>query len=559
MARNRILALGLVSCLALAGCSFNEGQYEDLVLDSPAPPPPPAPPAPPPPPVMADMQSFITVTGSRQRSAAPAVPQLPSLDREEYSDVEANPVQSVIDEPVSTFSIDVDTASYAVARRYLNDGTLPPTDAVRSEEVINYFDYAYPLPESADAPFAASATVTDTPWNDDTQLMHIGIQGYEVTLDERPRANLVFLIDVSGSMNSADKLPLALRGFRMMLGELQPEDTVAIVVYAGAAGVVLEPTAVSERGKIEAALESLSAGGSTAGGEGLRLAYAMAERNFDEEAVNRVIMVTDGDFNVGITQDERLEDFVARKRQTGIYLSVMGFGRRNYNDALMQTIAQAGNGTAGYVDTLSEARRLLVEEAGSTLFPIANDVKIQVEFNPARVAEYRLIGYETRMLERADFNNDAVDAGEIGSGHSVTAIYEITPPGSPALQIDPLRYQNEPYVGSSAGEFAFLRIRYKQPGEDESQLIEAPVTLDHRRALADASADVRFAIAASAYAQLLRADPYLGSYSFDDVIALAQTARGEDPFGYRAEFIQLARLADAVAVQAPLNGGEATE
>lgn len=559
MARKRILALGLVSCLALAGCSFNEGQYEDLVLDSPAPPPPPAPPAPPPPPVMADMQSFITVTGSRQRSAAPAVPQLPSLDREEYSDVEANPVQSVIDEPVSTFSIDVDTASYAVARRYLNDGTLPPTDAVRSEEVINYFDYAYPLPESADAPFAASATVTDTPWNDDTQLMHIGIQGYEVTLDERPRANLVFLIDVSGSMNSADKLPLALRGFRMMLGELQPEDTVAIVVYAGAAGVVLEPTAVSERGKIEAALESLSAGGSTAGGEGLRLAYAMAERNFDEEAVNRVIMVTDGDFNVGITQDERLEDFVARKRQTGIYLSVMGFGRRNYNDALMQTIAQAGNGTAGYVDTLSEARRLLVEEAGSTLFPIANDVKIQVEFNPARVAEYRLIGYETRMLERADFNNDAVDAGEIGSGHSVTAIYEITPPGSPALQIDPLRYQNEPYVGSSAGEFAFLRIRYKQPGEDESQLIEAPVTLDHRRALADASADVRFAIAASAYAQLLRADPYLGSYSFDDVIALAQTARGQDPFGYRAEFIQLARLADAVAVQAPLNGGEATE
>ena len=365
------------------------------------------------------------------------------IDREEYQDVDANPVVATAEEPVSTFSIDVDTASYSVARRYLNDGVLPPTDAIRPEEVINYFDYAYPLPESAEAPFAATTTVTDTPWNADTRLLHIGVQGYDVIPDERPRANLVFLIDVSGSMSAPDRLPLAIQGLRLMLGEMDRDDTISIVVYASASGVVLEPTPVSDRGRIEAALESLSAGGSTAGGEGLRLAYALAERNFDEQAVNRVIMVTDGDFNVGITRDERLEDFVARKRESGVYLSVMGFGRGNYNDALMQTIAQAGNGTAGYVDTLQEARRLLVEEAGSTLFPIANDVKIQVEFNPARVAEYRLIGYETRALERSDFNNDAVDAGEIGSGHSVTAIYEITAPDSPARMVDPLRYQSE--------------------------------------------------------------------------------------------------------------------
>ncbi|MCP2678505.1 VWA domain-containing protein [Maricaulaceae bacterium NA33B04] len=476
----------------------------------------------------------------------------PELDREEYSDVETNPVQAVTEEPVSTFSIDVDTASYAVARSYLNGGTLPPTDAIRAEEVINYFDYAYPLPEAADAPFAASVTVTDTPWNADTQLMHIGIQGYDIELDERPRANLVFLMDVSGSMNSPDKLPLAIQGLRMMLGEMDPDDTVSIVVYASASGVVLEPTPVSERGRIEAALDSLSAGGSTAGGEGLRLAYAMAERNFDEDAVNRVIMVTDGDFNVGITQDERLEDFVARKRDTGIYLSVMGFGRGNYNDALMQTIAQAGNGTAGYVDTLQEARRLLVEEASSTLFPIANDVKIQVEFNPARVAEYRLIGYETRMLERADFNNDEVDAGEIGSGHSVTAIYEIAAPDSAGVQLDPLRYQSAPDASGTSDEFAFLRLRYKQPGEDESQLIETPVTSSSVLPIAEASEDVRFAIAAAGYAQLLRNDPYLGEWGYDDVLALAQSARGEDEFGYRAEFIQLARLAETAAAQAAL-------
>jgi len=543
--RTSLLAAAAVSILA--ACESQTGIAP--------PPPPPAPPPPPP----APMYDSVAVTGARLAAeASPALlprPMPGDIDREQYQDVDANPVVAVAEEPVSTFSIDVDTASYSVARRYLNDGVLPPTDAIRPEEIINYFDYAYPLPRTADAPFAATTTITDTPWNADTRLLHIGVQGYDIVPEARPRANLVFLIDVSGSMNSPDKLPLAIQGLNMMLGEMDPDDTISIVVYASASGVVLEPTPVSERGRIEAALRALSAGGSTAGGEGLRLAYALAERNFDQEAVNRVIMVTDGDFNVGITQDERLEDFIARKRESGIYLSVMGFGRGNYNDALMQTLAQAGDGTAGYVDTLQEARRLLVEEASSTLFPIADDVKIQVEFNPARVAEYRLIGYETRALDRADFNNDAVDAGEIGSGHSVTAIYEITAPDSPARQIDPLRYQSEEAGGDPDGEFAFLRIRYKQPGEDESRLIEAPVTDGHARLFDQADDEVRFAVAAAGYAQLLRGDPYLNDFDYADIIEIAQSARGDDPFGYRAEFVQLARMAESAADQAALNRG----
>lgn len=492
-------------------------------------------------------------------SPDPSTPPSPSADREAYEDVDPNPIIAVSEEPVSTFSVDVDTASYAVARRYLNEGILPPRDAIRPEEIINYFDYAYALPDDLEAPFAATTTVTDTPWNPHTQLLHIGIQGFDIEPAERPQANLVFLMDVSGSMRSPDKLPLAIRSLRLLLGEMSEDDRVSIVVYAGAAGVVLEPTPMSERARIEAALNSLSAGGSTAGGEGLRLAYAMAERNFDPDAVNRVIMVTDGDFNVGVTQNERLEDFVARKRDTGIYLSVMGFGRGNYNDARMQTIAQAGNGTAGYIDTLQEARRLLVEEAGATLFPIANDVKIQVEFNPSRVAEYRLIGYETRALDRADFNNDEVDAGEIGSGHSVTAIYEIAAPDSEGRRLDPLRYGEPAANAGPSEELAFLRIRYKQPGADESQLIEAAVTDAHARAFEDAPNDIRFAIAASGYAQLLRGDPYLNAFGFEDVVEMAHNAKGDDPFGYRAEFIQLARMADTAAAQAALNASSEGE
>ncbi|MEQ8406448.1 MAG: VWA domain-containing protein [Oceanicaulis sp.] len=542
------LTLAAGALVLLAACTT-----ESAEAPPPPPPPPPPPMAPPPPSPSYAAQDAITLTGARMmRPEAAELASVPpgwAEDRERYEDVDPNPVKAVAEEPVSTFSIDVDTASYARARRALQSGVLPPRDAIRPEEVINYFDYAYPLPDTREDPFRASVTVTDTPWNPHTQLMHVGVQGYDVIPEERPRANLVFLIDTSGSMRGADKLPLALQGFRMMLAELDPDDTVAVAVYAGSAGVVLEPTPVSERGRIEAALDGLSAGGSTAGGEGLRLAYALAERNFDAEAVNRVILVTDGDFNVGVTGDERLEDFVARKRETGVYLSVMGFGLGNYNDALMQTIAQAGNGTAGYVDSLTEARRLLVEEASSTLFPIANDVKIQVEFNPARVAEYRLIGYETRALDRADFNNDAVDAGEIGSGHSVTAIYEIAAPDSEGRLLDGLRYQPETSSGDASGEFAFLRMRYKQPGEDESRLIETPVTDAQVTPFASAPEDVRFSVAAAAYAQLLRGDAYLDGFGFEDAADIARSARGEDPFGYRAEFVQLLALAESAAAQ----------
>ena len=545
----KLALMGAASLGALWLLAACDGAQETRT-SSLTPPPPPPPPSAPPPVMRADMMAQVRPSGAE---AGEAWIQPAPQDRERYADVDPNPVVVTADTPVSTFSIDVDTASYAVVRRYLDGGVLPPRDAVRPEEIINYFDYAYALPEDASAPFAVHTSVLPTPWNEDTQLLHIAIQGYDVIEAERPRANLVFLIDVSGSMNAPDKLPLAIQGLRTLLGQLDPDDTIGIVVYAGAAGTVLEPTPVSDRERIEAALARLSAGGSTAGGEGLRQAYALAERNFDAEAVNRVMLLTDGDFNVGITSDERLEDFVARKRDSRIYLSVMGFGQGNYNDAMMQTIAQAGNGIAGYVDSAAEVRRLMVDDLSGNLFPIGNDVKIQVEFNPARIAEYRLIGYETRLLQQADFNNDAVDAGEIGSGHSVTAIYEITPPDSPALQVDPLRYSPAADYASASGEFAFVRIRYKQPGEDESRLIEQAVGPDAVAAsLAEADPEVRFGVAAAAYAQLLRGDPYMRDFTFDAVADMANGARGPDPFGLRGEFVQLARMAGTALAQRPL-------
>src|SRR5262245_20699693 len=393
-------------------------------------------------------------------ATAPA-PGASAEERERYEHAVANPVHAVAEDPISTFSIDVDTAAYANVRRFLNEGRLPPQDAVRIEELINYFDYDYALPPNRERPFSSTISVMPSPWAEGRQLVHIGLQGYDIQRAERPPLNLVLLIDVSGSMDEPAKLPLAIQGFRMLAGELTAQDRLSIVVYAGAAGAVLEPTPGDDTQRIVAALNQLQAGGSTAGGEGLALAYAMAERNFNGEGVNRVILATDGDFNVGITDTEQLQDFIERKRDSGIYLSVLGFGEGNYNDALMQRLAQNGNGVAAYIDSAEEARRVLSEQASGALFPIADDVKIQVEFNPARVAEYRLIGYETRMLRREDFNNDQVDAGEIGAGHSVTAIYEITPVGGPAFN-EPLRYQNAPQTARSGGnELAFLRIRYK--------------------------------------------------------------------------------------------------
>jgi Ca-activated chloride channel homolog len=468
-------------------------------------------------------------------------------NRDQFEAFASNSVKQVAAEPVSTFSIDVDTASYSFVRRSLLGGRMPQKDAVRVEEMINYFPYAYPRPESGGVPFQPTVTVTPSPWKPTNKLVHIGIKGYEIAAKERPRANLVLLIDVSGSMAPEDRLPLLKNAFRMLLGELKADDTVGIVTYASQSGVALEPTRVAERGKILDVLNRLNAGGSTSGGQGLQDAYRLAEMSFDKNAVNRIILATDGDFNVGITDREELKRFIEAKRQTGIYLSVIGVGQDNYNDRLMQALAQNGNGVAAYVDTLNEARKVLVDEASSSLFPIAKDVKIQIEFNPARVSEYRLIGYETRALKREDFNNDKVDAGDVGSGHTVTAIYEITPAGAPKF-VDELRYQKpetQPAPPSGTpGELGYLKIRYKLPGEETSKLITTPISADLERADIQAvPEDVRFSIAVAAFGQLLRGEPYLGAFSFDDAIALAQTARGADPFGYRAEFLNLLRLA----------------
>lgn len=462
---------------------------------------------------------------------------------ETFANTAPNPVKPVAEEPVSTFSIDVDTAAYSVVRQSLMSGRLPPKDAVRVEEMVNYFPYAYPGPEG-DVPFQPTVTVTGTPWNADTQLVHIALQGALPQIDDRPPLNLVFLIDTSGSMNQPNKLPLLKQSFRLMLSELRPTDQVSIVTYAGSAGQVLAPTLAEDRTTILAALDQLAAGGSTAGQQGLQQAYAVAEGMSEDGEVTRVILATDGDFNVGLSHPEALKSFIAGKRDSGTYLSVLGFGRGNLDDTTMQALAQNGNGQAAYIDTLGEARKVLVDQLTGALFPIANDVKVQVEFNPATVAEYRLIGYETRALRREDFNNDKVDAGEIGAGHSVTAIYEVTPAGSPGTLNDPLRYraQEADSTPGAADELGFLRLRYKAPGAADSQLLETPIPLTTAP-----SAEATFATAIAGFGQLLRGSVYTGDWTYADAIALANSAKGDDAFGYRAEAITLMRLAESLS------------
>ncbi len=489
--------------------------------------------------------------GSRAKTIAPPPHPVPHPERiilpqevntEAFPSAKPNPLKVTIEEPVSTFSIDVDTASYAVVRSSLMAGQLPPRDAVRIEEMVNYFPYDYAAPDVGEAPFRTSVSTFQTPWNDGTQLVHIGLQGQLPKVEDRPPLNLVFLIDTSGSMRDANKLPLLKQSLRLMLSELRPEDQVAIVTYAGSAGQVLAPTPAGEQATILNALNRLEAGGSTAGQAGLQQAYAVAAGMSEDGEVSRVLLATDGDFNVGLSDPEALKDFIADKRDSGTYLSVLGFGRGNLDDVTMQALAQNGNGQAAYIDTLSEARKVLVDQLTGALFPIANDVKIQVEFNPATVAEYRLIGYETRALKREDFNNDKVDAGEIGAGHSVTAIYEITPMGSPAVLNDPLRYGSLTTEGP-VDEFGFLRLRHKSPGESASQLIETPISTVQ----SESSTDARFAAAIAGFGQLLRGETYLGDWSYGDAIALANGAKGEDPYGYRAEAVTLMRLADSLS------------
>jgi Ca-activated chloride channel homolog len=552
---------GAVLIFAIAGCAGPGGDVE-VVESTPQPEPSPI------------VSGPYPLPGSAIRGAQPRflasdaayaphsghypLPWLPSpVDRERYTRFDDNPVRLTASDPVSTFSIDVDTASYSRMRRALGLGQLPHVDSVRTEELINYFNYDYAPPQDPERPFAVHLEVGPSPWHAERRLLKIGLKGYERAHAELPPANLVFLIDVSGSMRGPDRLDLLKTALGLLMRQMRAEDRVSIAVYAGAAGVVLEPTPGNQHAKVLAALDALEAGGSTNGGAGIALAYNLARQAFKDDGINRVILATDGDFNVGTMDTRVLEQLVERERGSGIGLTVLGFGMGNYHDALMQSLAQKGNGQAAYIDNLNEARKVLVDQLAGTLETIAHDVKIQVEFNPALVAEYRLIGYETRHLEREDFNNDAVDAGDIGAGHTVTALYEITPAGSAARLIDPLRFQASSTTPSRVAaahddEIAFVRLRYKRPGEQESRLIERAVLgADAFARLEDASADFRFAAAVAGFGQLLRGGPsggrYTGALDYADVVRLARAACGDDAFGYRGEFINLATTAAALA------------
>ena len=482
-----------------------------------------------------------TLDGAGRAALSEVAQPTPAPNTETFANADSNPLQITGETPVSTFSIDVDTAAYSVLRSSLTGGQLPPPDAIRIEELINYFPYDYPAPDTGEAPFRPTISAFQTPWNADTQLVHIALQGQMPALDDRPPLNLVFLVDTSGSMNEPSKLPLLKQSFRLMLDQLRPQDEVAIVAYAGSAGQVLARTPASERTTIINAINTLQPSGGTNGQGGLQQAYAVAEAMAQDGEVSRILLATDGDFNVGINSPDALKDFIADKRDTGTYLSVLGFGRGNLDDATMQALAQNGNGTAAYIDTLSEAQKVLVDQLSGALFPIAGDVKVQVEFNPAQIAEYRLIGYETRALAREDFNNDKVDAGELGAGHAVTAIYEVTPVGSPAQLSDPLRYAPNTVAGQS-DEMGFVKLRYKEPGEDVSQLLETPIV-----GQSIPGTEANFAAAIAGFGQLLRDDRYLGDWGYDDAIALANANRGEDAFGYRTEAVQLMRLAQSLS------------
>jgi Ca-activated chloride channel family protein len=511
-------------------------------------------------------QSTVAVSAAHQAPARSAEldalrPPSQPTDRENYAQIEENPVKPVAEQPVSTFSIDVDTGSYANVRRFLNSGRLPPRAAVRIEEMINYFDYDYPAPASRQPPFQVSTELASAPWNPKTTLLAIGIKGYQLPQNQLPPANLVFLIDVSGSMNAPDKLELLKPAMKLLIKQLRREDKVAIVVYAGAAGMVLEPTQGSDKAKIEAAIDRLAAGGSTNGGAGIQLAYALARQGFIDQGVNRVILATDGDFNVGTVNFDALKELVETQRKSGIALTALGFGTGNYNDRLLEQLADAGNGNYAYIDTLREANKVLVEQMSATLLTIAKDVKIQIEFNPALVEEYRLIGYENRVLRREDFNNDAVDAGDIGAGHTVTALYEIALKGSGGSLTEPLRYSGttaNPAESARGDEIAFLRLRYKQPDSDASQLQEWPI---QRRQLAEkwqaTSERFRFAAAVAGFGQLLRGGRHTALFGYDEVLAIARGARGEDPFGYRGEFLTLVSLARSLDAGKAEGGSQA--
>jgi Ca-activated chloride channel family protein len=471
------------------------------------------------------------------------------FNTEAYKHIDENPFFEVARAPLSTFSIDVDTASYSNTRRFLRDGQLPPKDAVRIEELINYFSYDYPQP-AGDAPFSITSEVSACPWNRQHRLVHIGLQGKRVHKEDLPPANLVFLLDVSGSMNSPDKLPLVKSSLRMLAEQLSARDRISIVVYAGSSGLVLPSTPGDRRGEILAALDALEAGGSTNGGEGIQLAYRVAMENFIRGGINRVILATDGDFNVGTTSEGELTRLIEEKRKSGVFLSVLGFGTGNVKDATMETLADKGNGNYAYIDELQEARKVLGDQLGATIATIAKDVKIQVEFNPRQAAAYRLIGYENRLLRDQDFNDDARDAGEIGAGHTVTALYEVVPFGQKFENpgVDALKYRKPAEVSSNSNskELMTIKVRYKDPDASDSKLLSVWVA-DAGGTLESASNNFKFSSAVAGFGMLLRDSRYKGDVRYTDIAGLARAAAGADSHGYRTEFVQLVERAQTLA------------
>jgi Ca-activated chloride channel homolog len=478
-----------------------------------------------------------------------APPKKEAFNTEDYSNIVENKFLDATGNPLSTFSIDVDEAAYSNVRRYINNGSLPPAGAVRIEEMINYFDYNYPQPGNDD-PFSVNTEISECPWNPQHRLVHIGLQGKEIPISNLPAANLVFLIDVSGSMQDPNKLPLVKASLNMLVDQLRNDDKVAIVVYAGNAGLVLPSTSGGNKTAIKEAIDNLEAGGSTAGGEGIQLAYKVARQNFVNNGNNRVILATDGDFNVGASSDDDMVRLIEKERQSGVFLSVLGYGMGNYKDNKMQLLADKGNGNHSYIDNINEARKVLVSEFGSTLFTIAKDVKLQLEFNPAKVQAYRLIGYENRVLAAEDFNDDKKDAGELGSGHTVTALYEIIPIGIKSdfiKTVDSLKYQSPKNTTSVSNtqEIMTIKLRYKKPGGDISKLITHPV-IDTQAELANTSDNFRFSAAVASFGMLLRDSEYKQQSSYHQVMAMAKSAKGDDANGYRQEFIKLVQAASSM-------------
>ncbi len=495
-----------------------------------------SPPPPPPPPVIEELTEEFEIERFEDELV---------MNTEEYNLIKENSFKSVLRTPLSTLSIDVDNASYSNVRRHLMQGHLPPVDAIRIEEMINYFTYDYDT-AAGDHPFSVTTEVATCPWNPKNRLVHIGLKGSDIPTDKMPPSNLVFLLDVSGSMNQANKLPLLKNAFKVLIKQLKHEDRVAIVVYAGASGVVLPSTPGSEKRQMRLAIDELSAGGSTAGAEGIQLAYKIAKKNFIKDGNNRVILATDGDFNVGVSSQSELVKLIEKKREEGVFLSVLGFGTGNYKDSRMEQIADNGNGNYAYIDNLNEARKVLVTEMKSNIYTIAKDVKLQIEFNPAQVKEYRLIGYENRLLNDEDFNDDKKDAGDMGPGHTVTALYEVVPAnteGETTASIDKLKYQEQQIKASAKSDpdLMTIKLRYKKPDEDQSSLFQL-ATRDSDKSLHNASENFRFASAVASFGMVLRNSVHKGASNYDNVEELARGAMGDDKEGYRKEFLTLIEL-----------------